>query len=259
MSALYLTWQNPLTRRWFPIGRLTKSSDGFRFEYTGGVRDAQASGEFSPLPSFPKLDESYESEELFPLFSNRVLRSSRPDYREHLSWLGFEGSTEAEPLEMLARSGGRSVTDHLELVAVPEQTEDGSYMSRFFVHGLRHMPEAARERVESLNVGDRLYLLYDFQNPSDPSALAIRSPEQSHGDMHLLGYCPRYLFGDSFAVLVTDQGTPVITVARVNPPPAPVSFRILCEARFKLRDGRAPFSGEQFQSVPSAADPVPAR
>ena len=38
-----------------------------------GVVEAKESGGFQPLVGFPDLDVVYESEQLFPLFSNELL------------------------------------------------------------------------------------------------------------------------------------------------------------------------------------------
>ncbi|WP_121971239.1 hypothetical protein [Leptolyngbya sp. BC1307] len=69
---LFLAWQNPISRRWFPIGRLTFDGHLYRFGYIQGVVTAQQEGDFESLWAFPELNTVYESYELFPLFSNRL-------------------------------------------------------------------------------------------------------------------------------------------------------------------------------------------
>jgi len=148
MNTLYLAWQDPLSRRWFTIGRLTTDEGGYRFVYTQGAREAQQLGQFQPLSSFPNLDGLYWSDELFPLFSNRLLRPSRPDYREFTEWLDCPGCVN-DPIALLARSGGQRGTDLLQVFASPQREASGEYRTHFFVHGLSHLPAPCRERAET--------------------------------------------------------------------------------------------------------------
>ena len=77
MKILFLAWQNPASRAWFPIGRLAFNGARYRFSYIQGAVTAQQEGDFDPLWAFPELDRVYESLGLFPLFADRLLRRSR--------------------------------------------------------------------------------------------------------------------------------------------------------------------------------------
>ena len=103
-SALFLTWQDPETRNWYPVGRLTMENGDYVFVYTTG---AQASAGFIPFGSMNQLGVKYVSKILFPLFANRLLTKSRPEYDRFLSWMGFY-QREANSLELLARTGASS-------------------------------------------------------------------------------------------------------------------------------------------------------
>jgi hypothetical protein len=81
----------------------------YTFAYTKGAEEARQQARFQPLESFPDLLTVYVSEQLFPLFSNRLLPQSRPEYQEFLEWLSVP-SSERDPVVILARSGGRKVT-----------------------------------------------------------------------------------------------------------------------------------------------------
>ena len=124
MTTLFLAWQHAITRRWFPVGQLTQQEGRYRFAYICGVKVAQDEGEFLPLPDFPELYNIYESAELFPLFANRVMPASRPDFAQYISWLQLEGR-EKDPLAFLAQTNGRRQTDTLEVFPATEATEDG--------------------------------------------------------------------------------------------------------------------------------------
>ncbi len=250
MNKLFVAWQDPASRQWFPIGRLQADGDNFVFSYTRGALRAQEESAFEPLVSFPELRTTYIAEHLFPLFSNRLLPSSRPEYRNYLAWLGV-GDTERDPVTILARSGGRKATDTLELFPSPERNERGEYEIHFLVHGLNHVPDGSVERAMSLQPGERLLPMRDFQNPKDPDAVALRTAERFDKDLYIIGYCPRYLRSEILRLIALGS-LPKITVERVNRAPAPVQFRLLCKAVMKWPSGFQSFNEPDFQPLASA-------
>lgn len=124
-KTLFLAWQDPISRFWFPIGRLTFDGSVYQFVYTQGVKEAEEKSAFKPLSSFPCLDEVYTSTQLFPVFVNRLMSQSRPDYQRFIEWLNIPND-EHDPLTILARSGGERETDTLAVVPCPEVDERGS-------------------------------------------------------------------------------------------------------------------------------------
>ncbi len=249
MNTLFVAWQDPASRRWFPIGRLQADRDIYFFSYTRGALRAQRETAFEPLLSFPELGTTYRAEHLFPMFSNRLLPSSRPEYRTYLGWLGV-GDNERDPVTILARSGGRKATDTLELFRSPEQNERGEYETHFLVHGLNHVPDQNVERAMLLQPGELLLAMRDFQNPKDPNAVALRTAEKFDKDLYIVGYFPRYLRSEILRLI--DAGSlPRITVERVNQAPAPVEFRLLCKAVMKWPSGFQPFNDPDFQPLAS--------
>lgn len=227
MKTLFVAWQDPVSRRWTPIGQLTHDGATYWFRYTLGAHRAARDYGFTPLHAFPELDATYMSEELFPLFSNRLPSSNRDDFPEYVQWLGVEPN-ERDPIVLLGRSGGRRMTDALELFPCPDMNEAGEYQVRFFVHGVSHLPTDSLKRIEQLKHNDHLLLFHDFQNPYDPNALGLRTSE-SNGGRHIVGYCPCYLLPDAFQLLRDCPGAPFVTVERVNPEPAPAQMRLLCK------------------------------
>lgn len=244
---LFLAWQDPVGRRWYAIGRLSSERGKYKFAYTGGVLGALETGRFDAIPSFPDVHTVYEADELFPLFSNRVLSQSRPEYREMLHWLSVP-ETEYDPVAILARTGGRRATDSFEVFPCPELVDGDVYQLHFLVHGLSHMPPEAVARSERLKPGERLLVMRDIQNPQDKLALLLRTAEQYSGDMHLVGYCPRYL-REGFLTLIDEGSSPVVSVVRVNPSPAPVQFRVLCRVEMRWPKGFEPFAGYDYQPL----------
>ena len=223
MNTLYLAWRQP-DQRWWPVGRLSYDGSEYVFSYTKGARSA-AGGGFRPLPSFPDLEDVYVSKELFPLFANRLPPRSRADYEDFVEWLDL-GSGEKAPMGLLARSGGGRETDMFEVFPAPVQSAASRYETAFFVHGLRHRGPEAEEEARRLAPGDPLVLRADPQNPHDPKALRILTTLRG---VHL-GFVPRYLCEDIHSLHeASGAAATSVQVRRINQPPAPAQFRVLCE------------------------------
>lgn len=245
MKTLFVTWQDPETRRWIPVGRLTYENGTYEFAYTRG---AKASQNFVPFGRMVDLNSVYSSTELFPLFANRILSRTRPEYSEYLSWLGLDESKASE-LEVLARSGGQRATDTLEIIPCPEPTPDNSYVVRFFSHGLRYLAEKDQQRVGSLRPGDRLWLMRDVQNRIDAMALLMRTDDP----ISVVGYVPRYYSGE-FSTLMEKVGQERVRVSveQVNAD-APSNFRLLCKLEAPWPADFAPCSQGQFETLAAVA------
>ena len=222
MKTLFLTWQDPKSREWFPVGCLTFQDDLYHFVYTQGALDAKAKANFQPLWAFPTFDHPYTSPNLFPPFANRLLRSSRPEFPDFVKWLNIPEHQD-DPIALLARSGGKRKTDSFEVFPQPERDENGQYHIHFLVHGLRYFNEAAQAHADALKPGEKLFIMHDVQNHFDTRALILRT--ENH---YAVGYCPRYLTQDFFELLTKFPQQVHVTVERVNPSPTPLQFRLLC-------------------------------
>ncbi|NJM66473.1 MAG: DNA-binding protein [Acaryochloris sp. RU_4_1] len=245
VQTLFLAWQEPNSRSWFPIGRLRRDGTQYQFVYTYGVQDAQDKCGFQALHSFPNLKREYRSAELFPLFSNRLMRPSRPDYRDYIEWLDIPRHQD-DPIAILSRSGGRKATDTFEVFPCPVPDENGLYHIHFFSHRLRHLPECSVERISKFKLNERLYLANEFQNPYDPRALLLCTE-----DHHIVGYCPRYLVADALEILQKQPGLVHVHIERVNLAPTPLQFRLLCNMTAKWPQEFRPFSGQEYQPIVS--------
>jgi hypothetical protein len=246
MNTLFLAWQDPQNRRWFPVGRLTFNGSVYHFVYTKG---AEASPHFIPFGMMRHLHVTYESDQLFPLFSNRLLSKARPEYRKFLHWVNIR-EDEDDPLALLARTEGLRETDSLEVFPRPERTNDNEYHVHFFVHGIRHLPQEAIDRVHALKEKDRLFLMQDLQNPYDPFALALRTADPPT----FVGYCPRYLAEDVHTLLEKCASEVVrINVERVNRE-APLQLRVLCDITSCWPASFRPCSGEMYEPLVPDAD-----
>lgn len=221
MKALFVAYQDTVSRTWTPVARLTHDGKFYHFVYTYGAKNL---ANFLPFGRMVKLDAEYVSEEIFPLFANRLLPKSRPEHKDYLSWLGLSGVSH-NALEELARTGGLRATDTLELIPCPEPTSSNQYEVYFFCRGLRHLPGESQARSLTLNEGDRLYLMQDIQNSNDDMALVMRTDVP----VTLVGYVPRY-YSAEFSRLISLVGEKAtkVTVEKVNSD-APIQYRVLCK------------------------------
>ncbi len=225
MKTLFLAWQDRgASHAWYPIGRLDADSakSTYSFHYIQGAMKARDDAGLQPLASFPKFEERYESSELFPLFQNRVLDPHRKDFIQYLHWLDLDAQ-HADPIEVLAISGGERQTDNLEVFPKIGKAIDDSFRCRFFLHGLRHASDAARRRAESLCVGESLRVAIELNNPETGLALQLES-----ADYEMVGWAPRYLIRD-LVHAVADAPSVGARIVRVNEAPAPANRRYLVE------------------------------
>lgn len=224
-QTLFLAWQDKVhTRRWFPVGRLDVDlpHSAYRFRYTQGADQAHSLAGFPPLVDFPDLHRDYRSGELFPMFRNRVITRGRPDFSDYLKRLDLpEG---ADPIEMLSVDGGFRATDAFEVFPKIEKRADGAFRCRFFLHGWRHLPETAQQRLEQLGAGEQLYVALELTNPATQMAVQIQTT-----DYCMIGWAPRYLVNDLMGAIAKAPGDYKASVVRINPVPAPSKQRVLVE------------------------------
>jgi hypothetical protein len=253
-NMLFVAWRGGENEdgRWGPVGRLEHGEGGYRFVYTRGARQLEG---FRPLPGMPDLDEVYESDELFPLFANRLLAPSRPEYKAFLEWGDLDPNNRPNPIAQLAVSEGQRATDAFELFPCPLPVVAGScYVSTFFLHGVRWAPPAALERIARLQPCETLGLMIDISNRYDSRAVAVRTCDL-HGRF-LIGYVPRYLAPDVRDLCSKCEPLDIaLTVKRVNPD-APLQQRVLCKMTTFCRSDFHPCSGDEFQPIVDSLFPM---
>ena len=248
MNTLYLAWQHPPTRWWFPVGRLVhhQSPDVFEFAYVQGAKEAENLAGFRPVPEFPRLEQRYRASELFPAFRNRVMNASRTDRGLYLDHLGLhEGS--CDELAELSVSGGRSHSDSFEIFPAIEPDAEGRFRTRLMLYGLRHTNPHSIEAIETLRAGDELQVAVELNNPVTTHAILVYTQ-----DCYVLGWLPRYVVEAicrSCDWKVTDAR---VAVAQVNGN-APLSNRLLVDFSGRLPSGVSPMRDlAQFQPVSEA-------
>jgi len=196
-----------------------------------------------------QVEAVYESEELFPLFANRLLARSRPEYEAYLTWGGFDPHDPPDPIAVLGVTEGRRATDNLELFPCPVPDAEGCYFNKFFLHGVDYVALAALERIAALRRDEPLMPMFDDFNAYDCDAVAVRTADTR--DRHLIGYVPRYLAREVRQLCATcDPDFVELRVERVNPS-APLQQRLLCRMNACWPDGFRPCDHEDFQPIPS--------
>ena len=244
---LFVAWQDPETRSIEPVAVLTKlDRDGEKAEYRFAyLKRATHLGRFEAFASFPDINRAYYSTALFPFFANRVLARGRQDYEAMMELLDL--SVEAEPFEVLERSGGRRETDRLEVF--PEPTVlDGQTTCLFFLRGIRYF-EGAEDAAATLEKGAELRILMDVQNQANSQAVLL-AKEIGTGDLKPLGYVPDYLAEHVHQVLRRCGARDVrVTAEHINRPDTPRHMRLLCRIESCQPEIYRPFSGQAFEEV----------
>lgn len=237
---LLLFWQNPATRLWITVGLLEQFCGSYFFKYSKSARTACDAGEFVPFGVMRDLSKVYEAKELFPIFKNRLLAKSRPEYAEYLSWLNLTKDS-ATDMDELSRSGGIRATDQLQLFPYP-LADNGAYRAEFFVHGVRYLTPEQIERIALLKSGDELFLMKDTQNRIDSWALAIRTEDPPT----IIGYCPGFFVKDFSQLLDLQYPQNVkLSVSKVNLT-APLQLRLLCKLDSPWPEDFVTFADEEF-------------
>lgn len=220
-NSVYLAYKKaPPESTWHVVGLLSYSepSKKFIFKYTKG---AEKDLRFKPFNGMENIKAEYSSEDLFPLFKNRILYEKRPEYIDFITWLGLEKG--ASPIDILALSGGHRITDSLQTFGSVRVNEDGTFKHSFFVHGLSSLKESQLERIKILRTEEKLYPCLDCQNEYDDSAVLIRTNDPKE----IVGYIPRYLSKTVTDLLNKSLSSISLYVEAVNNE-APLQYKLRC-------------------------------
>lgn len=254
VTELVVLWQQPTTRAMIPVGLLGYDGVKYRFEYLQAATSADG---FRPLLGFKDLSAHYESDELFPLFHERIMDPSRDDFDHVLEGLQLDPRT-ATPWEQLVFSGGGSEGDTLQVTPLPCADEDG-WSCTALASGLRYLQiksvrsvlgessiytaEEFESTLSSLAPGDPLVVRREIGNDYNPNALLLFT---LHGK--LIGYLPDWLARFVAPALQEADEWEIARVARVNSPDAGWHLRLVVtvtgseafsEAVERLRSGAA--------------------
>lgn len=182
-NYLLLIWKDPISRRNYTIGKLTRS-DKFYFEYFGEYESAREAG-WRGLEAFPEK-KVYENTELFLPFSSRLPDKKRRDIKAILKKYDLPSYDE---FELLRKSGARLPIDSYEFVD-PIFPEDKTIKRDFFIMGIRHVADCEGKNcldLPNVSIGDQLLFAEEPENKNDKYAIRV---ETANGEP--LGYIPRY-------------------------------------------------------------------
>lgn len=231
-TELLVIWQQPTSRAMIPVGVLTFDGETYTFVYLPNAADI---AEFRPLIGFRDLSKTYESDELFPLFRERVLDPTRPDFFRVIDELSLDPAS-ATPWEQLVRSGGASEGDTLQVIPFPRETS-GGWMCTALVAGVRYLGKKSVETehgvvqsysgdeleivLRGLEIGQQLKIVAEIGNTYNPEAQLLFT---AAGE--LVGYVPDWLaklMAPSLAAGIDGRAI----IERVNGPSAGWHLRVL--------------------------------
>lgn len=241
---LAVAWQHPETRRITAVGLLACSDASYTFSY---LRSAAGVAGFQPFLGFPDPARRYEANALFPLFAQRVMRASRPDFSRYRQALRLEA--DASDWSILGRSQGQREGDGIRVFPEPYVDEAGGTTSTFFVSGLRHrMRQDPRVSgaLDALTPGDRLKLINEPTNVEDARALLV-----VEGSGLTLAWVPSVLL--SYVQAVRSVAEPSLTVLGTNGLDVPPAYRLLVQLRGIAIAGYRPFDGPEWTLAPKIA------
>ncbi|WP_045466716.1 HIRAN domain-containing protein [Vibrio hyugaensis] len=245
MKSVFVIWKDSDGGMWHPVAKLTRTTDGFRFNYTKGADHKN----FIAFPRMDDLSKVYHSATLFSFFTNRLIPTNRPEFKKMLEWSDIDPEGYDE-LDLLGVSGGARKTDEFRIISEPEVSQRGQYKIRFFVSGIRHLDEVSATRVTKLQVGEELKLLLEDSNPHDCMAVLLAT-----GDNVPIGYCPKYFNCDIRALLAEPElDSYSLRVVKLNEE-SPAQFRVLCEFVTKWPQGFTPLVSEEYLAHTTQCEP----
>lgn len=239
-NRLLVAWQHPESRLISPVGMLDIETEDYRFRY---LCRALRTPDFRPFLGFRDFDCTYLSDELFPLFQQRVMNPRRPDYERYIRSLDLPPAV--TPWEQLARSGGKRAGDTIQLFPEPVVREDDSSGCFFLVHGVRHIEggrnPSVQHQIEGLSKGDSLQLVPEPDNVVNPRALLTAT---DGGD--LLGWVPDLLL--DYVHTLRESARPLeLHVEHTNGSDVPYHFRLIARVEGHVPSGYRPFAGPGWE------------
>lgn len=213
MLKVFVAYNNPVTFKWSLVGCLEHDGVNYKFYYVQGL-DLDLS---SKINGFPDSELEYVSPFLFPFFSNRLMRKSRPDYATYLSYLGLDPEY-ATPMDIFTVDGGRKATDHYEIFSLPHINCDGEFHADFFVDLINE--------IDDLTTESKIYLTsYDLDGLT-PVAV-VRKRQGDDLDV-IIAKCPEWIS----EYIPPDDSRFKLEVLKINEAPAPFSKRLQCRLSF---------------------------
>lgn len=263
--TLFVTWQAPESRRFFPIARIMRRPDGeYEWAYLRAVSEAESHG-FAGLPGYEDLERVVRSPEPPGLFAHRVPARGRrrpPGSGPPAAPPPANDSFDPAPILLLVPVGqGRF--ERLEVFAPPLPGPRGKCWGVFAARGVGRLP-GAEEAVARLEPRQVLQVRPEPENPVSPRALLL-----SNAAGVPLGHVPDYLANELALALapaaagaepgarsgltLEDFRVEIQSAERLNYPPAEPIFSVLCQYTCSTQLGERLFCSDSYR------DRAPAR
>jgi hypothetical protein len=256
VRTLFVAWQDPVSRRIFPVARLTRRRSGeYELRYIGAVRAAEQHG-FTGLPGFEDREAWHVSPELPAIFRERPAPRQRVPSEPAGQVAGASGELigellDATPISLFVRRRPGDAAERLEAFAPPLRAADGRRWGVFEARAVGRVQESL-EVLAALAPHERVLVRAEPDNPYNSHALLI-----VRRDGAPLGYVPDYLANELAAVAGRPEQLEleVLESRRVTFAPAPVVYRVLCRYTCPPELGRALFTSESYRPLSAAAQP----
>lgn len=212
-KSLLLVWRSKETELYYHVGTLTYDEDFYTFEYTHHsdakrkVNDAINHG-YVLHPAFPHLTKKYKSKTLFPSFARRNPSENRVDYEEILNKLSL--TSEADQMDVLRATRGMIGSNPYFFAEPLRLSNDNILSNHFYISGMRYR-SLSDSWFLSLNIGDKLLLKHDYNNPVDPNAIKIFTM-----DGKWLGFVPG-IFAKAIRALLERNVEMSVIIDEINP------------------------------------------
>ena len=238
VPVLFVTWQAPESRRFFPIARVLRLPTGeFEWAYLRAVREAIELGGFAGLPGFEDIEAVGVGPELPAPFAHRA--PARPARRSTSRPRAANDVLDPAPITLLVPVGaGRH--ERLEVFSPPLPAPLGGAWGVFAARGVGRVPGSQGSAFE-LAEHEPLALVPEPTNAYNPHAVLL-----ARSDGSAIGYLPDYLanelaeaLGPGLPGLGARSSVEVASFERIHHPPADplylVSCRYTCDAGLAQR------------------------
>ena len=225
ITALFMGWTDPVSKKWFPIRKLTWNSIEYQTSYVNGVFEAIETSQNMKLLFDKKLikpDQIETSKKIPHIYAQRMPIIRPEDMLKEAEFFNLSKHS-PDPITFTSRSGGYSVTDGYDIF--PEVTPDQhrNYEFYFLPRNLARLETSIHQYIDTLSIDTVL----EFD----------RNGYLDHKN-NILGKLPGYLTD-----LISNDKIMEIKIAKIN---SQTSYRynhLLCCATFKTQ----PFTESKYQ------------
>lgn len=257
VRSLFVAWQEPQSRRIFPVARLTRRRSGeYELRYIGAVWAAREQG-FAGLPGFEELEAVHVTPGLPEPFTQRPAARGHGSRRQPLPAAAAQDQLDAAPITLFVRRQPGGAAERLEAFAPPLRAADGRRWGVFEARGVGRSP-GTEQVAQLLLPGERLELRPEPDNPYNPHALRIvRAGAGGDVASSHVGYVPDYFANELAAVggRAEQLELTLSDVQRVTFAPAPIVYRVSCRYTCSAELGRLLYTSDSYRPVPPRAQP----